>query len=77
VRERGNGRAALIQGGTVGIYYHGDCGRFLTKNDGRSPFTSKGKGRAVIDCGLALQKSEAGRCERWNRQLVMTGHLWP
>jgi hypothetical protein len=37
----------------------------LTKNEGRSPFTSKGKGngRAAIDCGLALQKSEVGQRE--------------
>jgi hypothetical protein len=45
-RERGNDRAALKQGGTANINYHGDCGRFLTKNEGRSPFTSKGKGNS-------------------------------
>jgi hypothetical protein len=64
--ERGNDRAALIEGGTTDINYHCDCDRFLTKNEGRSPFTSKGKGnrRAAIDCGLALQNSEVGRRRR-------------
>jgi hypothetical protein len=48
------------------INYHCDCNRFLTKNEGVSPFTSKGKGnrRAAIDYGLALQNSEVRRRRR-------------